>query len=173
MHLPVVHPPAENSKEELEDLLEVLKQYQNKKVPAVLQKRCDEDVDGLFIEFLENRGHRVDRERIKETGQIVMPIIKELKEYYDRSRPAECAEALGIPFKGDYLASAQTPSYPSGHTIQAYFLAGKLSEAFPMYEAVLNTIAELISQSRIDRGIHFPTDVEYGKLIASELLNKL
>ena len=83
MHLPVVHPPAENSKEELEDLLEVLKQYQNKKVPAALQKRCDEDVDGLFIEFLENRGHRVDREvRRGRPGREPRP--REVRDLRDR-----------------------------------------------------------------------------------------
>ena len=173
MNLPIIYPPKEYSQEEFEDLLEVIDQYESRYVPAELQKRCDEDIVGLFCEFLQNRGHVVSVEQTKETKNLLNPIIMQLKEFFDRSRPAECAEDLGIPFKGDYLESAQTPSYPSGHTIQAYFLAGKFATKHPEYEEELNTIAELISQSRIDRGIHFPTDVEYGKLIAKELLKQL
>jgi acid phosphatase (class A) len=98
-----------------------------------------------------------------------------LKEYYDRPRPSETAENLGIDFSGDDLDTAQSPSYPSGHTIQAYVQAILLSDMFPDHMDSLMRIAELVSQSRVDRGVHFQSDVDFGRkiayLIAMELLD--
>jgi len=101
------------------------------------------------------------------------PIIIKLKEYYGRPRPAALAKSMGIDFLGDELDSAQSPSYPSGHAIQSYVMAKMLSDQFPEHEENLLKIAELVSQSRIDRGVHFPTDIKYGKEVADSLYNQI
>ena len=169
----LVPPPQPGSEEELEDLLEVVSQYQNRVVPANLQRRCDVDMTGLFCDLLENRNCYVDREYVKEVKNLARPIITTLKEYFNRPRPPECAKDMGVMFESDDLDTAQSPSYPSGHTIQSYVMAGKLSDMFPEHEKELHALAEAISQSRIDRGVHYPSDVEYGKLIARQLLNQI
>ena len=100
-------------------------------------------------------------------------ILTKLKNYYNRQRPNELSEELGIKWDCDYLSSAQTPSYPSGHTIQAYVCAGVLANQYPEHSRGLYTLAELVSQSRIDRGVHFPSDVDYGRILAKEILEEL
>ena len=173
MNLPLIQPPKPGSEEELQDLLEVVTHYQNRVVPPNLQRRCDVDMTGLFCDLLENRNCFVDSELVDQIKNHPRPVITKLKEYYNRPRPAQCAMDMGIMFESDDLDTAKSPSYPSGHTIQSYFMAGKLSELFPEHSRELHALAEAVSQSRIDRGVHYPSDVEYGKLIARELLKKM
>ena len=142
---------------------------ENKKVSEKLQQVCDKKFEKLFQVFLESRRKTYNVEYYEMLIDSLVPIIAKLKQYYSRPRPAELAKSMGIDFTGDNLSSAQTPSYPSGHTIQAYVMAHMLSDQFPEHEDSLMKIAELVSQSRIDRGVHFPTDIEHGREIAESI----
>ena len=172
LQITLEEPPGVGTIEELEDLKKVIQQHENRIVPEPLQKRCDDDMEGLIVDYLSNRGISIDREEVSNIRKSVKPIISTLKNYYDRERPDVIAVRLGIYWHDDFLESADSPSYPSGHTIQAYVCAGHLSKKYPEHSKGLFLIAELISQSRIDRGVHFPSDVDYGRKIAKELLNQ-
>ena len=173
MNLTLINPPEAGSRRELDDLKAVIKQYHNRLVPASLQERCDKDMTGLLHEYLFNRGIVTDIESLNRIEKQLTPTIMKLKNYYNRQRPNELSEELGIKWDCDYLSSAQTPSYPSGHTIQAYVCAGVLANQYPEHSRGLYTLAELVSQSRIDRGVHFPSDVDYGRILAKEILEEL
>ena len=159
--------------EQAKDLAEVVAQYQKRKVPDKLQKTCDESFNKLFQIYLESKGRTYNTDYYDMMIVGLKPIIIKLKEYYDRPRPATLAKSMGVDFLGDELESAQSPSYPSGHAIQSYVMANMLSDQFPEHEENLLKIAEIISQSRIDRGVHFPTDIEYGKEVADTLYNQI
>ena len=175
--LPVIDPPAPGSHEELIDLYYVIDQYSDRLVPDDLQDSCDKDMISMFESFLLSKGLTINCSYYEKIKEEVAPTIKELKEYYGRPRPAETAKSLGISFESDDLDTAQTSSYPSGHTIQACVIAHLLADIHPEYAEDMHMIAGLVGQSRIDRGVHFPTDVEYGEflagIIASEILGVL
>lgn len=159
--------------EQAKDLAQVVAQYTNRKVPEELQLTCDENPRKLFQVFLESKGRTFNIDYYKMLTKSLEDIITRMKQYYDRPRPAELAKSMGIDFLSDELDSAQSPSYPSGHTIQAYVVAKMLSDQFPEHEEDLLAIAEIISQSRIDRGVHFPTDIEYGREVADSLYEQI
>ena len=79
---------------------------------------------------------------------------------------------MGVDFKYDHLESAQTPSYPSGHTAQGYYIAEMLSREYPDCTEELFGLAELIADSRLERGVHVPSDNEAGKLLAQKLAER-
>lgn len=159
--------------EQAKDLAKVTSQFKNKKVPEKLRSDCDINPSKLFKVFLESKGRTYNFEYYKMLSNSLSSIITDLKKYYDRPRPKELAAAMGISFTCDDLETAQSPSYPSGHTIQAYVVAKLLSDQFPEHHENLHKIAEIISQSRIDAGVHFPTDVEYGREVAESLYNQI
>lgn len=173
MNLSIIYPPAVNSIEELKDLQGVMYQYDERIVPEKLQERCDIDPEGLMSDYLSNRGISIEKKEISQVRKSVLPIIKTLKKYFNRERPDVTAARLNIDWHDDFLDSAMSPSYPSGHTIQAYVCADYLSIKYPRHSRGLFLIAELISQSRIDRGVHFSSDVEYGKLLAKEISDQV
>ena len=106
---------------------------------------------------------------LNELKSALRPIVMYHKEHFNSPRPDELAERAGVPFQSDFLESAQTPSYPSGHTTQAFFLAHFLSDMFPELSTDFYTLAQMVADSRIDRGVHFPSDNEAGKLLAQKL----
>lgn len=156
-----------------QDLAKTILQYDNRVVPAELQRMADEDIDGLFESYLNEKGINYNSSYYSKLRVGLLPMIKALKEYYNRPRPYQVARSYGIDFNGDHLSTAQSPSYPSGHTIQAYVMALKLAEQFPKYQADLLNIAELVSQSRIDRGVHFPSDIDFGRIIAYLIVKEM
>ena len=151
------------------DLARVVVQYKNRKVPKKLQSACDQFPEKLFQIFLESKNKTYNVDYYQMLLKSLVPVIIDLKKYYDRPRPNELAAAMGVEFNCDNLETTQSPSYPSGHAIQAYVIAKMLSDQFPEHEKSLLKIAEIISQSRIDRGVHFPTDIEYGREVAESL----
>ena len=173
MNLKIIHPPNPGSKEEYADLRRVIDQYENRIVPENLQKRCDEGMVEMMAEYLANRGLSIDLVKLTRYRKAVIPTIKLLKNYFNRPRPRHTAAKRGIPFSGDYLETAQSSSYPSGHTIQAYICAAYCAKIYPEHSVNLFMIANLVAQSRIDRGVHFPSDIEYGILIASQISDQV
>jgi len=173
MKIPDKPPPSHGSEEERRDLIGVIRQYKNRKVPEELQKNCDEDMSSIFADYIMSNGMNYNKPFFDKVHNGLRQIVRKMKKYYDRPRPKEVASHYGIDFPGDDLDTAQSPSYPSGHTIQAYVQAILLSDMFPGHTDQLMRIAEMISQSRIDRGVHFPSDVDFGRQVAYLIVREL
>ena len=97
--------------------------------------------------------------------------IKNLKKYFNTIRPQDLANSIGIDLDSDQttMASAQTESYPSGHTTQAYLLAYTLIDRYPQLQSELLDLAYDISIARIERGVHYPSDMHGGIQLAKYL----
>ncbi len=67
------------------------------------------------------------------------------------------------------LTSAGSPSFPSGHTSEAFATATSLSLAFPKWYVVAPSFiwASAAGYSRMHLGVHYPSDVLVGALIGS------
>lgn len=65
--------------------------------------------------------------------------------------------------------SAGSPSFPSGHTSNAFALATSVSLAFPKWYIIVPSYlwAGLVAYSRMDLGVHYPSDVLAGALIGA------
>ena len=95
------------------------------------------------------------------------------KYIYNRARPSQVAPNIINKESGTLLNSetADTPSYPSGHAFQAYYLAKILSKKFPKKKEQLMKLALRISNSRIIAGLHYPSDRDFAYWLVDNLLN--
>jgi acid phosphatase (class A) len=171
--IPMIPQPQPGSPEEAMDLYSVIDQHHNNVVPESLQLSCDEDMVSLFEKLMLSKGLSINTSYYDKLKEELVPTIRNLKEYFGRPRPDETAKALGVEFVPDDLDSAKTPSYPSGHTIQAHVIGSLLIDLHPELNEELTGIADIISESRIDRGVHFPTDIAYGKIIGKILAQEI
>ena len=160
-------PPTETQR--ISELPLIQQQYRDRKVPEELQSALDESSGELFNTMIKSAGHPCTMGLIEDLRAGVIGVIKTHKDHFSSERPAELAARIGYPFEVDYLESAQTPSYPSGHAAQAYYTAFVLSDVYPELVDSFIGLAEAVSDSRVDRGVHFPSDISAGKQLAEVL----
>ncbi|MEY4792532.1 MAG: hypothetical protein RIT34_1339 [Bacteroidota bacterium] len=90
-------------------------------------------------------------------------ITTSLKFAIDKDRPFETYPEI------QKLTSAGSPSFPSGHTSEAFATATSLSLAFPKWYVIAPSFiwASAAGYSRMHLGVHYPSDVLVGALIGS------
>ena len=82
-----------------------------------------------------------------------------IKGVFDRSRPPE---AIGL----DALVGVPgSPSFPSGHAMSAFAVAGAIALIAPRLRVPVLTLAAAIAFSRVYLGVHFWIDVLVGSAL--------
>ena len=122
----------------------------------------------VFYNYLRKHNLILSKSNLDELMDIkhhMGPIIMELKYFYNRPRPSQIAPELGLPIEFLELASAETPSYPSGHSCQGIFVGHFLSDLFPEHKEDLIQIGSDVGISRLIARVHYPTDDILGKYL--------
>ncbi|MCE1188247.1 MAG: phosphatase PAP2 family protein [Ignavibacteria bacterium] len=86
-----------------------------------------------------------------------------LKYAVNRPRPF-----VTYPFL-EKVTSGGSPSFPSGHTADAFSIATSLSIAYPKWYIIIPAYgwAGAVAYSRMDLGVHYPSDVLAGAIIGA------
>ena len=87
-----------------------------------------------------------------------------MKYLFDRQRPYERYPHRVRPF-----STESSPSFPSGHTATAFALATSLSIKYPKWYVIAPSAvwACSVGVSRMNEGVHYPTDVLAGAAIGA------
>jgi acid phosphatase (class A) len=85
------------------------------------------------------------------------------KDYWDTKRPY-----LEHPRIQLLIKPPLNPAYPSGHTSGSLIFAETLGLALPRYANALRAQADEVALGRIRVGLHYPHDVEGGRLLATQ-----
>lgn len=94
-------------------------------------------------------------------GAVNLVFYKALKHRIARPRPY-----VNCPGIKACARSLDEFSFPSGHTMHAVAFSMLLSHFYPAYEAELWSFTALVALSRVVLGLHYPSDVAMGALIA-------
>ena len=109
-----------------------------------------------------------DQPLLKEAIYIGTSVIEALgitmamKYTFDRQRPYEKYPDLIHP-----VSTEPDPSFPSGHTAAAFSLATSLSITYPKWYVIAPSAVWAcgVGLSRINQGVHYPSDVMTGAAI--------
>jgi hypothetical protein len=132
----------------------------------------DKDIIASFQNIIKpNEMKRKEMKKILKSFDIIT-IIMTYKYIYNRPRPSQVAPNIINKKNGTLLNSetADTPSYPSGHAFQAYYLAKILSKKFPNKKEQLMKLAKKIGDIRIIAGLHYPSDRDFAYWLVDNLL---
>jgi undecaprenyl-diphosphatase len=88
-------------------------------------------------------------------------IVQIAKRTVARRRPATVVQCVRLVREPDCF------SFPSGHATVSMSVAMVYGMAFPAWAVPLLLLALLVGFSRVRLGVHFPSDVLVGQLIAA------
>lgn len=108
------------------------------------------------------------RSLITEVDQDAYYFINKLKKEYPRERPF-----LYVAKLQPCVPKEKTLAYPSGHAAVSALIAMVAGDIFPAKAESLKHRAELIANDRVLGGVHHPSDIASGKIIASAIYEKL
>tara|TARA_R100001129_G_scaffold37961_1_gene25544 strand:+ start:90 stop:620 length:531 start_codon:yes stop_codon:yes gene_type:complete len=162
-------PPSDNSFDTDQEIKAL------KKIPLRKDfvKKYD-DIEAAFAKTAKEQDvkdydKKIATKLIKESA----PVILELKKYHDRPRPYELDKKL-TAFK---MKSMETPSYPSGHSVQGFLIGNYLSDKYPKSRKGFMATAKNISYSRRVARAHYKSDSkvgeELGNLMYKHIKNKI
>jgi hypothetical protein len=135
----------------------------------------DEDIFNAFEVTFQKMGIPYDEEYLQfiyNTSEEIGALIVQLKSHYQRPRPYQLAFYTNQNLHPYDSVSAQSPSYPSGHAIQAMFLCNVIAFHYEEKKDELLKLTKQIADSRVILGLHYPTDNLFGFQIVKELMLK-
>ena len=159
-----IKPPKDNSLETFKEIQSINKLRQDKDFVK--------DHDNVYDVYISVVGKDEDKQ-IKELINDSRPIIKKLKNYFNRPRPKKLAKNFGIKLEDIELESMKTPSYPSGHSTQGYLIAEVLKDKYPNKSKELDKKAKDISDSRNIARAHYKSDSDLGKKLGLDMAKYL
>lgn len=115
------------------------------------------------------------KENLPATAALFKDVLEDMrttsagyKKLYPRSRPflqdTRIQPCVDRPDSG---------SYPSGHATLIFLWAGVLTEIFPEKTAEISACAHRAIWGRVIAGVHFPTDLMGGRLLAEAAVTEL
>lgn len=158
---------VEGEEEEIQRIL-LLQESLNEEDKKFI-KEVDQNLPSVFYNWLVLRGQKPSMSKIKsfQLSEEERGMIMKIKEGVKRKRPfLKESKIINIP------ECKETYSYPSKTTTECYKMTECLSECYPHLREGLYALANKISQSRVQGGVHFPSDVDAGRSIAKGILAK-
>jgi len=155
---------------DLEKLIDSKTKSDNWEDIKTLITHVDKNLLDVLEIYVEELGIEFKKDHLKKIGRSLKGFILSLKKHYNRPRPYQVAFYTNqnlFPFKSK---TAHTPSYPSGHAIQGYFLCKVIAFENPEKSKELMSIADSIAKTREVLGVHYKSDNLFSEYIVNELV---
>ena len=172
-------PPANSSKQTLEELAEVKKitELEHPESFTSKLKEMDKEPYAFVYDYYEKiAGKNLPSHALQiiNSGDIETFVMK-LKLHYNRPRPHELALHYKTYLKynkkiASKSGTAASPSYPSGHTMAAYFAAHIAAYIRPDLKEQLIKRADFVAYSRLYEGLHFRSDNDFSIYLVENVL---
>jgi len=138
----------------------------------------------LYARFAEALGYPLERATLPLTVALLNRSLRDVstpsfraKEGFHRPRPFQRMRLSRVCGADTAPAPEENPttgsSYPSGHAAYGWTAAMVLARVAPERTSALMARATEYAESRIVCGVHFPTDIEAGRIIAVAVVDRL
>ena len=147
---------ATMSQPENESYLKRYKAYDRSLIQTLIGifKQRDIDVEELCMEILKD----------------IQDFVYKIKYYHQRPRPRQIAQYYKLKLFPYKSFSAHTPSFPSGHTVEAIVILNVIGNKNPTEYPFCKELIEDIAYSRVYLGHHFPSDNDGARELGKAIL---
>lgn len=162
---------SELTKEELNQMVDNLASIKEEENEIFLKryKAYDRSLSQVLISTFKQKNIDVE-DLVHEIFNDVRGLIFKLKFYYQRPRPYQLAQYYKLslfPYKSH---SADTPSYPSGHGVQANVTLSVIGNKYPEHYSFCKELIDDVYLSREYLGLHYSSDNDFATTVSKEIL---
>lgn len=162
---------SELTKEELNEVADGILLLEDKENDYFLKryKSYDRSLIQSLTTIFKQKGIDVE-EVCTQIQNDINPLIAKLKVHFNRPRPYQLANYYKLKLFPFDSFSANTASYPSGHTLQASVMLNVIGSMHPTQYKYCRNIIDDIAESRINLGLHYPSDNDFALEVADKIL---
>jgi len=129
--------------------------------------------DRSLLQFINSsfKQKGIDTEQI--TNDVVSDIsglITKLKYFYQRPRPNQLAQAYKLKLFPYKSYTANSPSYPSKSTVEAFVVLNVIGNRHPTFFTLCKEMIDDIAYSRCYLGLNYQTDIDFSKEVGKAIL---
>ena len=161
------YPKGQKVLDELKEIQRLVKSATDEQKQQYIN--CDEDGAYYIKQYMDDHDLEYSQDTIDFSRKQCSPVIKHHKNHFNRARPYQVAEHLGMEFERFETETSKTPSYPSGHTTQPLVSALYYSKMYPQHQQGIMNGAKISGFGRVIAGLHYPSDYEAGVKLGKEL----
>jgi acid phosphatase (class A) len=165
-------PPVAGSEEEAADLASARAVFKGR-TPAE-EARAFKDASLSIFLFEPAIGPIFQPGKLPKTEALFQKVRKDIgepinvvKDHWKRRRPYQLDEQLSL------AKPERSYGYPSGHSTRGTVHALILAELFPEQKEAILAIGRNIGWDRVLIGVHFPTDINAGRVLAKAIVREL
>jgi acid phosphatase (class A) len=129
------------------------------------------------IPYLQATKSCWNRPRPFVVDPTLTPLVRSLASTRMRSAPASAPAASPSPTNSPCATpdadTSYAPSYPSGHAFVGAMMAILLAEMVPEQRTALFAFGWEYGDARVISGVHFPSDVEAGRILGTMLVEMM
>lgn len=159
------------TREELNTLIDAVEALKGDKETLARYKAYDVSLERTFAQVVIEQ--KLDEKAITFIDNLfdeTLPLILKLKFHFQRPRPYQLAQTYKVKLFPFESRSDNSPSYPSGHTLQAKLICHVLGNHYPDRYQFFDNLAKDVAYSRIYLGTHYPSDNDFSLFIADTII---
>ncbi len=161
-------PPAPGSEVDKADLVTILAVQKARTHEVIAECKRDEKYSYRLMESVYGSNLNAQNSpkfiQMMMDGQATTHQVNDVaKKRFMRKRPY-----VGHPEVVKSVFTVNGWSYPSGHSMGSFTMAIILGAIFPEKKQAFLDRAAQIAQSRVDAGVHYPSDIKEGEVLGKE-----
>jgi len=167
------YPSVQETKDEVQELTETIKSRMQSESWLEIRNflnQADVNIHGIIGSYVVEMGIEYKDEYFKKIYSKLSSFTLALKNFYNRPRPSQFSYYSSQGLTAFTSRSANTPSYPSGQTLQSYFICKVIAFHNPEKEKEIMEIADTIATTREVLGVNYKSDNLFSQYIVDELI---
>lgn len=164
---------SEATKEELNEIVTALNNIEGKDKFLERYIMYDRNIQRYFIDGLVKGGENEIEvtDMVKSITEDIKPLLFKLKFHHNRPRPKQLADYYMLKLFPYKSTSADSPSFPSGHSFEAKLFTEVIGNRYPKTYATMQKVFRDICYSRLYLGLHYQSDIDVGIFCAEKVLS--